>query len=653
MAKAKRSKVKNRREPGLFGGSPDAEPVAREGEDPPRRRRRRRPLVRLAAWTATIGVWAAVAGAGLVAVYAYDLPDIGDLDNFTRRPSVTLLAADGSPLGAYGDLHGGSVPLGEMPRYLPDAVIATEDRRFREHFGLDIIGFARAAFVNLRERRVVQGGSTITQQLAKNVFLTSERTLRRKVQELLLALWLEQKFTKDQILSIYLNRVYLGAGTFGVEAASRKYFGKSARRLSLHEAAVIAGLLKAPSRYAPTADLARSGARAAQVLANMVDAGYLTATDATAASRDPLRLAVLPSAGRNARYFLDWVIDQITDFVGYTDSDLTVLTTLDPKLQREAEAQVKSPLADEGTQLRVGQAALVAMAPDGAVRAMIGGRDYGDSQFNRATTALRQPGSAFKPFVYLAAVEAGFQPTDVVEDAPISIDGWSPGNFDSTFRGRITIGEALSRSINTPTVRLAQKVGIDRVIATAQRLGIVSELRRDLSTALGASEVTLLELTGAFAAFASGGIDAWPHGIVEIRAGDRTVLYRRSGSAAGRVIRPEHSATMTEMLTKVVAEGTGRSALIDRPVAGKTGTSQDFRDAWFVGYTADLVTGVWLGNDDDSPMKSVSGGGLPAKLWRNFMLAAHRGLPVRPLRGAVPLMFDRPAASASGATGSN
>jgi penicillin-binding protein 1A len=613
-------------------------PRRSESRDPeerkkPVRRRGRRVLGFLVKWTAVVAIWGLVVGAGVVAFLAHDLPDVSAINNFQRRPSLTFLAADGQPIATYGDQFAGAVELSEMSPWLPKAVLATEDRRFYEHHGIDVLGLARAAWANLRARRIVQGGSTITQQLAKNVFLTPERSLKRKVQEVMLAFWLERRFTKDQILTIYLNRVYLGAGTYGVEAAARRYFGKPSRHLTPHEAAVIAGLLKAPTRYSPASDLERAKGRAQEVLDNLVEAGYMAAADAGTAGRQPLRIALNTQAGRGARYFTDWLADAVPGFVGFVDRDLVVVTTLDARLQRAAEAEVSRALARDGEKGNAGQAALVAMTPDGAVRAMIGGKDYAESQFNRAAAGHRQPGSAFKPFVFLAAVEAGMRAEDTIADGPLTIGDWSPRNFDNVLKGQISAREALARSVNTATVRVAQRVGIEKVTAAASRLGIVSPLRRDLSTALGASEVTPFELTAAFAPFANGGNGVLPYAISEIRDTEGHVLYRRVGSGSGAVMQRSALVTLTDMMQAVVREGTGRAAALDRPMAGKTGTSQDYRDAWFVGFTADYVTGVWIGNDDGEPMERITGGTLPARIWRGFMAEAHRGLPSKPLPG--------------------
>lgn len=584
-------------------------------------------------WSATFGIWALIAVTLLVGWYATDLPDVDDALAATRRPAVTLVAVDGSEMLTTGDLYGLPVALSDLPPALPQAVLATEDRRFYDHFGLDVIGLARATVANLRAGRVVQGGSTLTQQVAKNLFLTPERTLKRKVQELLLALWLEHKFAKAQILTLYLNRVYLGAGTYGVDAAAHKYFGRSARNLSTYQAAMLAGLLKAPSRYNPLASPERAHGRTVQVLKNMVAAGYLTDSQAKAALKRPgVRVAGRP--GNGARYFADWVLEQVGSYVTRGDRDLMVRTTFDPGLQSRAEAAVHEVLAKHGKKGKASQAALVALTPDGAVRAMVGGRDYRTSQFNRATLARRQPGSAFKPFVYLAALEAGYSPDSMTVDAPVRVGDWNPRNFDKRHRGPLSLTEALAASVNTVAVSLSEEVGRGRVLEAARRLGITSDLAARPSLALGAGEVTLLELTAAYAAFPADGIGAWPYAIEEISDRDGRVLYRRTGGGPGRVAEAGHARAMNRMLAAVVREGTGKkAALPGRMTAGKTGTSQDFRDAWFVGYTADLVTGVWMGNDDGASMKKVTGGGLPAEVWKRFMTAAHKGVPARPLSG--------------------
>lgn len=628
MAEARKSR-QGRSQTGR--GSP-----ATGGPPKPVRVGRRSWLVRVFRFGLGAIFWGGLAIAAIIIYFAYDMPEVGRLAAADRRPSITILGADGRVLMSYGDLYGDPVELRQIPDFLPKAVLATEDRRFYEHGGLDPVGILRAFVANLRAGKVVQGGSTISQQLAKNLFLNPDRTMRRKVQETLLALWLEQRYTKDQILTIYLNRVYFGAGTYGVEAAAQRYFGKSARSVTLYESAMLAGLLKAPSRFSPARDGDLASRRAEQVLANMVDAEFITGRQAEAAKTAKTKFAMALS-GQGGRYFGDWIVDQVTTFIGYPDRDLVVMTTLMPRLQKQAEAKLDAILASQGANAGASQAALVSMAPDGAIRAMVGGRDYGESQFNRATQALRQPGSSFKAFVYLAALEAGLEPDEILVDAPVTIDGWSPRNFDNRYRGDVSVREAVAQSLNSVAVRVAERAGRQNVIQVARRLGITADLKPTPSLALGSSEVTLLEMTQAYAAFANGGEGVWAYGIQEIRDTKGQVLYRRSGDGPGRVIAPDTLENLQELLTAVVTEGTGRGATIGRPAAGKTGTSQDHRDAWFIGFTAELVTGVWLGNDDGTPMRAMTGGQLPARIWHDYMIAALEGIPAQPLRAAAPM----------------
>ena len=576
-------------------------------------------------------LWGVIATVVVIGVFALDLPDIGTLNQAgARRPGITVLGIDGRQIASYGDLHGEWLTVDDLPKPLIDAVLATEDRRFYHHFGIDLHGLARALWVDIRARHVVQGGSTITQQLAKNLFLTPRRTIKRKAQELLLALWLEHLFTKNQILTLYLNRVYLGAGNYGVDAAARHYFGHSARTLNLAEAAMIAGLLKAPSRYAPTSDPVRARARAAQVIRNLVDAGRLDEPAATRALAAMPKLKP-PTALSSARYFADWVVQKLPRLVGTTGHDLVIRTTLDPRLQRLGEHAVEANLARDARRRRAGQAALVVITPEGAVRAMIGGRSYGKSQFNRATQALRQPGSAFKLFVYLAAMEAGLTPDSVMRDSPVILEGWRPRNYSGRYRGEVTLRQALVHSINTVAVKLSERVNRRRVIAAARRLGLTGKMTARPSLALGTSEVRLIELTAAYGMLANDGRPVHPFGILDIRDASGTVLYRRPERREDAVIDPLVLGELNDMLIDVLKTGTGRAARLDRPAAGKTGTSQDFRDAFFIGYTADLVAGVWVGNDDGTPMRKVTGGGLPAHIWRDFMAPAVADMPVRDL----------------------
>ena len=621
----------------------------RRGGAKPRKAARRGLLRPLLTWSLVAAIWLSIIGAGVVAWFAYDLPDVSRIAELTRRPSVTLLAEDGSRLAAFGDLYGEAVRLRDLPPHVPHAVLAVEDRRFYEHVGLDIWGLMRAVVVNLQAGRIVQGGSTITQQLAKIMFLTPERSLKRKVQEALLAFWLERRFTKDQILTLYLNRVYLGAGTYGLDAAAQRYFGKPATQLSLYEAAMLAGLLKAPSRYNPANDAQLADARTRLVLQAMVEANFIKADTAEQATQSGTQAPT--RSGRAARHYADWVMNQIPDFVGQVDRDLVVVTTLDPRLQRIAEEETRAIVAADGLAREASQAAFVALSPEGAVRAMVGGTNYGESQFNRASQALRQPGSAFKAFVYLAALEQGLTVDDRFVDAPVNVAGWQPKNYGGKYYGDVTLREAYARSLNSVAVQLTRQVGPQAVAEVAQRLGISASLEAAPSLALGTSEVTLLELTGAYTAFANKGWGVWPYAIVEIREPNGRILYQRSGGGPGRVVAPEHVNSMVDVMRAGVAWGTGKAADPGRPAGGKTGTSQGFRDAWFIGFTAELVAGVWFGNDDGRAMDGVTGGSLPARLWGRVVGRALEGEPARPLPAATPLMaeddawpVDRPAA---------
>lgn len=593
-------------------------------------------LRRVLTWTLVAAIWCVVVVSGGLAWYAYDLPEVGAIEKMTRQPNVTLLAADGTRLASYGDRFGATYGLRELPPHLPHAVIAVEDRRFYDHGGIDLRGLLRAVYVNLREGRISQGGSTLTQQLAKNLFLTPERTLKRKIQEVMLAFWLERRFTKDQILTIYLNRAYLGAGTYGVDAAARHYFGKPATRVTLYEAALLAGLLKAPSRLNPTRDPVGADQRAGLVLQTMVEAGFVT----TAQANEALQQKTPARDARHdiAPYLADWVLAQVRDYLGGIDTDIRVVTTIDPSLQRIANEELTALLEAEGANRKAGQAALVSLAPDGAVRALVGGRDYGDSQFNRVTQALRQPGSAFKSFVYLAGLEAGLNPDSIVKDAPVRVSNWTPDNYNGRYYGEVTLRESFARSLNSVAVRLTQKVGPKTVVATAQRLGISSDLRPTGGIALGASEVTLLDLTGAYAAFANQGRRVMPYGITEVRDAAGRLLFQRDRTAGDPVVSAQHLAQMVNMMSATVVWGSGKAAQPGRAAAGKTGTSQDFRDAWFIGFTAELVTGVWFGNDDSTPMDKVTGGSLPARLWGSVMKRGLEGLPQRPLPGGGELV---------------
>jgi penicillin-binding protein 1A len=582
-----------------------------------------------AKWGAVGAIWSGFAALLFLGWCAYDLPDVSGLNDIKRQPSITLLANDGSLVASYGDLYGSFVHLNEMSAFLPAAVIATEDRRFYHHIGIDPIGLARAMLVNLRSGDLVQGGSTITQQLAKNVFLTPERSLHRKGQELLLSFWLEHNFTKNQILEFYLNRVYFGTGTYGVDAAARRYFGRSAQDVTLLQAAMLAGMLKAPSRYNPISDPIAATTRAELVVQNMIDAGAISAAQAAQASQQSNAAEANPPQGQVGRYFSDWTLDQISSYVGVNGTDLVVQTTLDPRMQGIAQRDLVQVMAQQGPKQNASQAALVALTPDGAVRAMVGGVDYQHSQYNRATQALRQPGSAFKAFVYLAGFEAGMTPDNQLIDGPISIGNWSPGNYNDKYYGAVSLREAFARSLNSVAVQVSERAGRSNVIATAKRLGIDTPLGHDASLALGTSETTVLEMTGAYATFANRGQGVLPYGITRIATRDGKVLYQRSGSGLGPVASPQAVREMVDIMSATVAWGTGKHAQIDRPAAGKTGTTQNFHDAWFIGLTADLVTGVWVGNDDNHAMNKVTGGSLPVDIWHDFTQEALAGVPPR------------------------
>lgn len=601
-----------------------------------RERRRRGPLLfRLIKWGFILGIWGVLAIAGVIAYEASKLPPMQTLMIPKRPPTVIVQAADGKTLASRGDMGGVAVPIRELPPYLPKAFVAIEDQRFYSHFGLDPEGLARALVTNLTSRRLRQGGSTLTQQLAKNLFLTQERTASRKIQELVLALWLEHKFSKDELLDLYLNRVYFGAGAYGVEAAAQRYFGKSARQVTLAEAAMLAGLVNSPSRLAPTRNLRGAQARAALVIAAMRQQGMITQDMASAALARPGQLsrAGMPDS---SGYVADWVMDQLDTYVGELPGDVVVRTTIEPNLQQAAERALEDTLAKSGAKYGVGQGAVVSLDTDGAVKALVGGRSYADSQYNRAVTARRQPGSAFKPFIYLTALEHGLTPDTVREDGPIQLKGWRPENASHDYRGPVTLTTALSLSLNTVSVRLVLEMGPKAVVATAHRLGVASPLDPNPSIALGTSEVSVLELTSAYVPFANGGIGVVPHVIDSVKAMDGKPLYQRAGDGPGRVVAPEYVAMMNRMMTETLSTGTARRA--DLPgwqAAGKTGTSQDYRDAWFVGYTSRYVTAVWLGNDDSSPTKKASGANLPVEIWSRYMKTAHQGVPVADLPGGL------------------
>jgi len=605
----------------------------------PRRGRQKKPLTfgrviwKTISWLFILGIWGALAAGAVVLYYGLQLPSANSWKVPDRAANIRIVAADGQLISNRGKSGGEAVSLHELPYYVPAAFISIEDRRFREHFGVDLIGMASVALESIKAGEVTRGASTITQQVAKNLFLTPDQTLGRKVQEALLAVWLEQTYTKDEILELYLNRMYFGYERYGIEAASQYYFGKSARNLSLSEAAILAGSLQAPSRLNPKGNADAIKVRQSLVLNAMAKEGYISPAESKAAAIDPGQTVRTKVVGGES-YVADWVESLMTAYLGEVKEDVIVHTTINWELQKEAEFVIKEAVAKYGEKQAFSQAAMVAMDVDGSVRALVGGVDYQQSQFNRAVTGRRQPGSAFKPFVYLAGMEKGYTPDTIAEDAPIDIDGWEPHNADGKYGGQMTLRQALALSRNTVAALLANDVGPDKVVDAATRMGISSPLQPVPSIALGTQEVSLLELTAAYAPFANGGIGVIANVITRIETADGTVLYDAVPAGPGRVIEPNIVAEMNDMLHAAVEIGTGKRAQLNGwPMAGKTGTSQKARDALFVGYTARMVAGVWLGNDDDQGTK-LSGGTVPVEIWSQFMAKAHEGIPVAELPGA-------------------
>jgi penicillin-binding protein 1A len=570
--------------------------------------------------------------------------------------SLTVLDRYGAEIGKRGIRHSDAVPLEEMPDQLLKAVLATEDRRFFDHFGIDILGTLRALMENLRANSVVQGGSSLSQQLAKNLFLSNERTIERKIKEAFLAMWLEANLSKNEILKLYLDRAYMGGGNFGVEAASEFYFGKSVKDVNLAESALLAGLFKAPARYAPHVNLPAARARANEVLSNMVQAGFLTEGQVIAARRHPADVLEHKVASTSPDYFLDWVLDKVKELNPPGDRVLTVRSTIDMGFQQASEEAIEEGLRQYGENYRAKQGAMTAIDTDGAVRAMVGGRDYGDSQFNRATNALRQPGSSFKPFVYATAMMNGFSPSSVVPDSPICIGNWCPRNYTGSYKGSVTLTTALVNSLNTVAVRLAQSVGRDHIAELAKKMGITSDLRITRSMPLGTSEVHIIDMASAYAPFANGGFKATPYAFTQIINSQGEIVYDRKQAETPpeRVLEPKIVEEMNSILSQVPERGTGRQAkLAGIKVAGKTGTTSGYRDAWFVGYTGNYVAAVWFGNDDFSAMRRMTGGTVPAMTWKRFMTFAHNGIELKPIPFVEPepLPEGQVVAGADGSTG--
>ncbi|HEY5071564.1 MAG TPA: penicillin-binding protein 1A [Caulobacteraceae bacterium] len=598
-------------------------------------RGRRTPLQALFYWTLVLGVWAAIFAAAFLAVFATGLPDTSKLYDVQRQPSVTYLDRSGAVIAVRGSQYAPPADLDKLPPYVPAAFVAIEDKQFYHHFGFNPWGMLRSEIFNLSHQGgALRGGSTITQQLARNLFLTPAQTYRRKAQELVLAVWLEMHFTKKQILALYLNRVNFGGGAYGIEAAAQRYFDKPAARLTLGEAALLAATMKGPSRYNPAANSDRAAKRATVVLNEMDKMGAISDTERDEAFSHPVHVSAT-LANQRAQYFVDWLDAQVRSQVGEPTEDLVVETTLDLPIQAAAEQAVRGGVARHAGQ-GVGQGALVAMDGEGRIRADVGGAVYADSQFDRATAARRQAGSAFKPFVYLTAMEAGRTPSDPVVDEPIKIGDWEPKNYTGRYLGPITLETALAQSINTVAARLASEVGTQRVADTAHRLGITSKIQTDPSMALGAVEVTPMEMASAYDAFSNGGFRVHPFGIERIRTAAGQVLYEHGpGEARAQVIEATPLAYMIEMMRQVVVAGTGgRARIAGFDLAGKTGTTSDYKDAWFVGYTGGFVAAVWVGRDDDTPMRRVTGGGAPAEIWRTFMAAALPRIQARGIPGA-------------------
>ena len=562
-------------------------------------------------------LWAVLAVASYIFYCYLTLPDIDVALNKTRLPSTTIIAQNGNEIKTFGNTFARVVYLDDLPRYVPAAIIDVEDRRFYTHFGFDIIGLTRAAVTNIFKKRYAQGASTITQQVAKNLFLTPKKSLKRKVQELLIAFWLEHKFSKDQILTLYLNRVYLGAGTYGIEAAANKYFGKSSSDLTLKEAAVVAGLLKAPSRYNPIYSKKNANERAEVVLSLMLKHGTITDAQFEKAKNEPLHDPAKYKV-EGAGHFADMVYREAGDYIGHLGDDIYVSTTLDQDLQEKAEKVLKDMVA-ANKKNNVTEGALVILDYNGAIKALVGGVDYANNQFNRATQALRQPGSAFKTFVYITALQHSFEPDDKISDTPVKIGKWAPQNISQKYYGEVTLDFALTHSLNLATVNLSRHFSLNDVIKNAKKMGITTDLKKIPSLVLGSSEVKVIDMASAYLSIANGGYAAWPYAISEIYLKNGEQLYERAHSEDVRVLDEKTVKKITEMLKNVVENGTGKSAKINGFVAGKTGTSQDYRDAWFVGFTKQYVMAVWVGNDDNSPMKNVTGSTLPAKIFSKIM----------------------------------
>jgi penicillin-binding protein 1A len=627
--------ARGRREPRLYKDEPEEDLHAPSRRALSKKKKRRGFFRWLFSLFLALSFWGAVAGALAFGVLWYTLQAGGLFKIPDREPGIMVLADDGSEIAEQGTFFGDAVDIKELPDYVPNAIIAIEDRRFYSHFGIDPIGIGRAMTRNVLNGRMREGGSTLTQQLAKNLFLTQDRTMARKAQEAVFALWLESKFSKDEILQLYLNRVYFGGGANGIDKAARSFYGKSAYELSLMEAATLAALLKAPTTYNPVNNPEEARARAKLVLDAMVDQGYVTTDDEKIALTTDNKAATT-SAVNTTQYAVDWVNSQLPLFVKDRSKSLIIETTLDPTMQSNAEDSLRRVLAANGKKLNVSQGAVVTLDRNGAIRALVGGRSYQKSQFNRATVAKRQPGSAFKAFVYLTAMENGYQPLSVEVDEPVTVGGWSPENYKHKYLGEVSLQRAYAMSLNTVAVKLTAALTPAAVTDVAKRLGIVSKLGNDASIALGTSEVSVLEMATAFTPFGNGGQSVEPYIVKRVLTREGKVIYQRSGDGLPQVIDDRALGEMNAMMREVINTGTAKRAkFTGMDMGGKTGTSQDYRDAWFVGYTPYYTTAVWMGNDDNTPTKNVTGGSLPALVWHDVMMAAHQGLEARILPGTV------------------
>ena len=628
-----------------FGRAPNGTKAASGSK----RGRRRFPIwASIAAAALIVIIGAAVWGALAVQDFLANVPRIPPRDQLlvvNQAPAMIFQDTIGQVIATRGPRHGAPVALDELPPYVPRAFLAAEDRRFYQHGAVDLRGIVRAAWVNFRAHRTVQGGSTLTQQLAKTLFLTPEQTLNRKLQEAVIAVRLQQEMSKDEVLELYLNRIFFGDNAYGVDAAAQTYFGVPARSLSLSQAALLAALPKAPTRLALTNDMTAALARSHLVLRNMRAEGWITTDQEQAAINAPPALAPEAPGEGDFGYVIDMAAAEAVKIAGGQAPDLVVRLSIDPTLQAAGQTLVRQTIAQEGPAAGVSQGALVLLGGDGSIRALVGGIDHHLSAFNRATQAQRQPGSSFKPFVYAAALENGVQPTDTRVDGPVSFDGWTPTNYEPGYRGQVTVAEALAQSINTVAATLAHEVGVSKISEIAHRFGLASiPDNPQLSIALGSYEVNLLELTSGYQVFQQAGQRIEPYLVEQIATTRGAVLYSHVASAGLPVYDVTHDGEMVRMMEGVIDHGTATRAAIGRPAAGKTGTTQNWRDAWFVGFTPDWVCGVWIGNDDNTPMNRITGGAIPAEIWRKMMLTAHQNLPVRDF----PWLPPEPAAPAGG-----